>query len=141
MLSGTGGIQFASHENPEIGTDSGHLAGLPLRLLQPERHAHLAVHGHAASAPGAAGVRVWQTTSTGSEARDRRPPPDGDVVDYPRYPGAALATDYLSWCSSSDGEDSARRPSPRGTVALNSRAHSGRIAPRWRRRSAVLCRH
>src|SRR5262244_87114 len=32
----------------------------------------------------------------------------------------------------------ARRPSPQATVALNSRAHSGRIAPRWRRRSAVL---
>src|SRR5215470_13437004 len=27
--------------------DSGQLPGLPLRLLQPERHVHLTVHGHA----------------------------------------------------------------------------------------------
>src|SRR5215813_1940221 len=78
---------------------------------------------------------------TGSLFRNRRPPPEGVDVDYPRYPGAALATDYLSWCCSGDGEDSARRPSPQGTVALNSRAHFGRTAPRWRRRSAVLCQN
>src|SRR5262245_57196139 len=75
MLSETGGIPFGPHEKPEIGNASGQLAGLSLRLLQPERHVHLAVHGHAASAPGAASVRVWQTTSMGSEARDRRNEP------------------------------------------------------------------
>src|SRR5215831_13402949 len=37
MLSGTGGIQW----------DSGQLAGLLLRLPQPERHVHLAIQAHA----------------------------------------------------------------------------------------------
>src|SRR5215475_5294066 len=47
MLSGTRRIPAAPQERPEIGKDSGQLACLPLRLLQPKRHVHLAVHGQA----------------------------------------------------------------------------------------------
>jgi hypothetical protein len=74
---------------------------------------------------------------TGIEARDRRPPPDGVDVDYPLYPGAAQATDYLSWCSSDDGDLFTPTVSA-GNGRVELLRHSGRIAPRWRRRSAVL---